>query len=769
MNRSSNDKRRRCHFSAHFLVLALAATLLLSMVPLGKSVSASDNQIFQATSTEVVDPGVVDDTVAEKPVDDPTVDDPVIETPTPEPTLPVIDLPVATVVAVDPGNEGNGSNGSITINKHVCDGPVDGDIYNMAAACQGADIGFAFNLYFGDGAPIQSGTTSNYLVSFGGLTTGLGDYDVAEVPSAGYDNAIVWCSVKDYLGNTTQPLFPAYLSNNWSTEIHLQNDGDMAFCDWFNYNNTPAQTTGSVMINKSVCPLGFDAYNADIYGIAANCHEVPGPTSFTLTDANGGQQTGTTPGSAPYLVQWDNVPSGMETIVEQIPTGFGTPRVFCKNSKYTGEEDAEAEVQVNGGTVGVQLKAGYDFLYCDWINIPTPEMDGKVEIHKWDCPADFVPSSGDQNEYLTYCTQTMNGVVFHAASNGSDLPTKTTGDDGDGTVIWTPVDEGSLVIQEEIPAGYDYPIVFCGFSATYSNDAGAPAIIDGKIYPTDVVAGVLQHDMLKGETLYCDWFNIPTHDNYDGSITIYKHTCPAGYDVNAYGANPWLDCPELTNGITFTLYHGADVPLQTNTGDSIDGAVYWGGLYGGDYQVQEAMPADTSYAFVYGCMSDAVDTVAPTDLIGLQGDNSFLVTLKANEHLTCHWYNVPNQHGGTIVITKYWCDTNVYTTYACDIYEGGASFTVTDESNSGFQVTTGVDGTVTFSVASGTYDLDEVGGSWCRAESTQIDQNGRIVVQDNTTTYVTIFNCGQREIPKTPKGPKFPNTGVNPELAQNAI
>ena len=43
MNRSSNDKRRRCHLSAHFLVLALAATLLLSMVPLGRNVSANDD------------------------------------------------------------------------------------------------------------------------------------------------------------------------------------------------------------------------------------------------------------------------------------------------------------------------------------------------------------------------------------------------------------------------------------------------------------------------------------------------------------------------------------------------------------------------------------------------------------------------------------------------------------------------------------------------------------------------------------------------------
>ncbi|MGH2552029.1 MAG: hypothetical protein ACRDHN_21790, partial [Thermomicrobiales bacterium] len=190
--------------------------------------------------------------------------------------------------------------------------------------------------------------------------------------------------------------------------------------------------------------------------------------------------------------------------------------------------------------------------------------------------------------------------------------------------------------------------------------------------------------------------------------------------------------------------------------------VYWGSLESGDYQVQETMPADTAYAFVFGCMSDSYDSLAPTDLIALEFDNAFLIDLQPGENLTCHWYNVPVRHGGTIVITKYWCDGAVYNSWACDLYEYGASFNLSNDWTS-FDVTTGWDGTVAVDVDAGSYAIDELNGTWCHAEASKTDQYGNIVVNDDEITYVTIFNCGPRETPKTPKTPKFPNTGVGPD------
>ncbi len=572
------------------------------------------------------------------------------------------------------------------------------------------------------------------------------------VPS-GYASPRVFCKNTSYAGPETAELEQGI--SNGSVYSELLSGYDVLYCDWFNMHEP---TSGDVIINKIGCPAGFDAYSGTIYDLAANCHEQPVST-FSLTDANSNQSSQTTPGTGVNSVTFANVPTGAISVNEDQMPGYGAPRVFCKNSSYAGQETAEDEVQVSGNGIQYELQAGYDFVWCDWFNIPT--YTGTIEIHKWECPADFVPSNVEWSEYGSGCTQVMNGVPFHAAIDNTDLPAKTTGDDGDGTIIWQDVNAGSLTIQEEIPSGYGAPIVFCGFTYTITTN-GVPAIADGKIFPDSVVEGVLQTDFAQGETLYCDWFNIPT--DHDGSITIIKHTCPAGYDPNAYGANPWLDCEGVTNGVTFTLNYEGSFYSQSTTGDSIDGTVYWGGIQGGNYQVQETMPADTQYAFVYGCYSDNNESLAPTNLIGLEFDNTFLIDLKQGENLTCHWYNVPNRHGGTIVITKYWCDGAVYNTYTCDIYENGASFTIASGGWS-TDVTTGWDGTVALNVDAGSYSIDEIGGTWCHAEASDVDQYGNIVVYDDQVTYVTIYNCGPRETPKTPKTPKFPNTGVGPEAA----
>jgi hypothetical protein len=448
---------------------------------------------------------------------------------------------------------------------------------------------------------------------------------------------------------------------------------------------------------------------------------------------------------------------GQIDIRETIPAGMLDPWVSCydQNSMTLLYNDSAF-----GGFVSLQVTSG-QVIACNYFNLPADdEPTGAIEIKKWECPEGFM--GGSWEEYLAACTMTMNGVPFHASSNGADLPAQMTGDAGDGTVRWTGLDEGPVVVREEIPAGYGDPIVYCGFTGTIYNDAGVPALAHGYIFPESVVGGVLMHDLMTEGSLYCDWFNVPAGDD-DGSITVYKHTCEAGYDVYAPGANPWLDCPDLTNGVNFTLYHGADVPLQTMTGDSIDGAVYWGGLLPGDYQVQETLPADTAYAFVFGCSSAIADAaLAPTDLVAMEFENTLLVDLLPGQDLVCHWYNVPNRHGGTVVITKYWCDGDVYSIYACDLYEQGAKFDITNPST-GIQVTTGATGSVSVDLAAGAYDIDEVGSTWCSAEASNVDGQGQIVVDDGETTYVTVFNCGPRETPKGKPVPgKFPNTGIGP-------
>jgi hypothetical protein len=340
---------------------------------------------------------------------------------------------------------------------------------------------------------------------------------------------------------------------------------------------------------------------------------------------------------------------------------------------------------------------------------PTEEIDdfttaeedevGSIELHKWECEEDFV--GADWADYSANCTQVMNDVEFNASLGGIDLGAKLTGADGDGTVIWQTQGGGELVIAESIPAGYLDPIIYCGFTFTFQTDAGL-AIADGLVFPDSMVGGVLIKDFHNGELLYCDVFNRPS--NEPGSITVVKHTCAPGYDVTAIEANPWLDCPNLTNGVTFTA-QGFEYWAQSNTGDSMNGQAYFGGLIPGIYGVTETLPFDTAYAFSYECFDTNGAVVAPTTLIQLENGTTLYVDLQPGQNLVCHWMNVPNLHGGTLVITKYWCDGAVYSIWSCDLYEFGASFNVYGGPGP-IQVTTGADGQVVMFLDPGTYELD---------------------------------------------------------------
>ena len=90
-------------------------------------------------------------------------------------------------------------------------------------------------------------------------------------------------------------------------------------------------------------------------------------------------------------VSFSNVPSGAMTISEDAPGDYLAPRVFCKNQKITGEEDPEDEVPVNNFAINPTLKQGYDNLYCDWFNVPSPDKVN-ITIIKYECPDGFTSS-----------------------------------------------------------------------------------------------------------------------------------------------------------------------------------------------------------------------------------------------------------------------------------------------------------------------------------------------------------------------------------------
>src|SRR5690606_3908717 len=152
------------------------------------------------------------------------------------------------------------------------------------------------------------------------------------------------------------------------------------------------------------------------------------------------------------------------------------------------------------------------------------------------------------------------------------------------------------------------------------------------------------------------------------SLIVVKHECPPGYNPEAVGADPEVDCATLTDGVDFHLTGpGADV--TATTGDAGTGMVQVTELDPGDYGIVEMMPEGTAWAFVSTCYGNAVGSVRPFPLA--TGDTLNL-TVHAGEEIVCLWFNVPDQDDTSLTVIKYTCSTATYVSEVdCEIEESG--------------------------------------------------------------------------------------------------
>ncbi|MDQ3540530.1 MAG: sortase, partial [Chloroflexota bacterium] len=464
---------------------------------------------------------------------------------------------------------------------------------------------------------------------------------------------------------------------------------------------------------------------------------------ITLVDANGERPTTTQANGT----QWDNVvpdQSGTFQIIEEIPEGYGAPAVFCG----TLDQDQQQPVTVTGGTITIQPAAGPFDYQCNWYNIP--EGHGTVTIHKWECPQGMEIEQ-TLSAHQTICTQPMDNVTFTLTDSKGPRPKMTSG----GLVEWTDVQIEPITVAEEIPFGYStQPFVSCDFDSQNSLSL-TDSVING------VLTATLNHP---GQKIICHWFN-----QYlgPGDLTIYKWTCPEGYDYAAWGADPKTDCTEATNGVTFVLDQPAGVDLQTDTGDSINGAVRFGSLTPGDYVVNEIVPQGISEVFVLDCVGLYTESVHP---VPLSYGPTLQIRIAGGDRIECHWYNVPamDPDFGWMTVTKYTCWTPTYVSdIDCEVFEGGKAFdlqmwngTAWVASTSG---TTNAAGQLTWTnLAPGAYQVVEQGGTACRITSDPADAVGNPTVNANAGTTVKVYNCGVTPTSPGKTPTKYPNTGVEP-------
>jgi LPXTG-site transpeptidase (sortase) family protein len=401
------------------------------------------------------------------------------------------------------------------------------------------------------------------------------------------------------------------------------------------------------------------------------------------------------------------------------------------------------EYPVNDASgIEVQIESG-QIVSCVWFNIPVEDY-GVIEIYKYGCEYD--PGEADLIDptFLDDC-EILDGIEFSLeGSSGSE--TSVTGDIATGEVRWENLAPDVYTVQETVPGGYGEPVVYCTrWYHDQLDEVLVPPVSDGSVL----------FELGSYETISCAWINLPLED---GSITIYKHLCPPGYDIYADGADPWFDCTANGHGIGFWLN---DANYQ-QTGDSLDSAVAWDGLAPGSYLVSEDVPPGTKTVFVLKCEGNSAPLIQNYPVsIG----SEFQLYLESGDDIVCHWYNVPKAEHSTITVVKYACSTNTFISQDyCQLYESGAGFDLSAYGNNGWSYVnsgyTNASGVLVFGgLQNGIYQVDELDGSWCYATADYTDAQGYLLV-DNADVTVWVYNCGI--VPPKPTPDKYPNTGVAP-------
>ncbi len=634
---------------------------------------------------------------------------------------------------------------SVTVVKYNCSGNTSGfqTLLQWTEACQTPGNGRTFTLTDSEDNASDLVIT-NGSAKWSGVPNG--EFTLAEQAEPGWGNPVVWCGWTAYYEGGVYDAFPQKVSTTGGVFTgEITYPGTSYACFWF---NIPVEHS-SVIVYKYICPEG------KLEGVVPNplqaystmCTTPGNGIEFTLETSLGESSATTIDG----VVQWSDVPQGEFTITESLPPGYDYPIWFCKEIGSTEALTVEGfQALVMNDAEHSATITGIGTRYVCWVfNFPDP--DREVEVYKWLCPEGYEGETYE--DWSTTCNMPTHGVKFTLTDENGNWPLNTIG----GYSAWHGVAQGDVTLDEQIPPGYFEPVIYCSLEAI-----DGAAIAEGfTYYPSTngTIARSLDYEQFHW---VCHVYNIPKGP---GDLTIYKWLCPPGYDIYAWGADPADDCDQLWNDVKFTLDQPVGPNLVSETGDVIDGAVYFGGLDPGTYVVTETVPPGIEHVFVLNCTGSDDDKVHPYPL---QWGPTLTIVVAGGDSIVCNWYNVPEPEDGWVTVYKYQCWTPTWKSHVdCEIYEHGATFELFDfpGNDSWGAGTTNSGGLYSWhNLPEGAYDLDEISHKPCKLTTTKHDDNGHIWVDAGEETVVKVYNCKQDTPPGKVPG-KYPNTGAGPAAA----
>jgi len=654
---------------------------------------------------------------------------------------------------------------TVYINKHGCpEGIVSDNEYFLASICHDELTGIDFSLTDNNGVTTQTTAGSPAMATFNGVDGS--SIALAETIPAGFNNPAVFCDVEDALGNDllSQILQPTVTQGAWTID-NIPADAGMIFCDVFNF---PTDSDGgSIIVIKYECPADFDFTTGDPL---ADCGALLNGVQFNTTSLGGYAAQTNTGDSINGAVMFGGLQADEYSVVETLPANM-TQAWWWSCSSDTVDLSGFVPEDHSDGSGFVYSLADNEDLVCRVYNAPS--NDGHVTVHKWECPEAY-DASHDFAWYQTNCTTPMEDVHFYVLNN-NDSTTVDYFTDANGDLSFTYDMGENLTMYEEVPSGYSDPVFLCKWGGYADDGFGGFLAIDGMIQALDTPTNRAD---LPGDYndfgMDCNFYNNPT----DGqSVTVYKYTCPADYDLS----NPQADCTQLTDDVDFHLLPEGGSQLDATTGSAGNGAVYFGDVPSGNTKLWETVPAGTINTYVTCQWFDnngpyvyqQFPVLAVWD--GAPIGNAIDFSIAQGDEVVCQWYNVPTKtwSGGDLTIYKYWCANNIVSDATCEL-GSGVKFIVTktDGSLSPILTQTGPGGFVdVVGLPAGAYAVNEKDYTWCKAVASKVDSDGNIVIEDGQETILTVYNCTDTTTKKDPTPvvvTKFPNTGAGAAVGQGS-
>jgi uncharacterized surface anchored protein len=377
---------------------------------------------------------------------------------------------------------------------------------------------------------------------------------------------------------------------------------------------------------------------------------------------------------------------------------------------------------------------------------PPPPDSGSIRLIKFFCPA------GKGGELTTVQKSTDPGVTSLAQTANCKV--------GNATFVLTP--------QSGQGGG---PIKF----STGANGEAQVPLRAGTYTLTEQGTGVqVQVQVFVGQQTTVVVINyIVPPPPAPVAIKVFKFTCDPGF-VGQFYIDFISNCGDhesRTNGVPFRI-SGASIGTRVTGDGGLRGQTTFSQLPAGQYTVTEQVPVGAGTVYTWCGLTPEGDEY------GRVG-SSISFPLASGQTMWCAFFNVPDpvtETTGTIVVHKFACElpatkrpANFNWFQECSVQSTGVKFGLSEFLDGVFKPKsssiTDQNGILRFTdLRPGTYELKEIGGDWCFAESDSVDAQGNIVVTAGQRVNVWIFNCIPTKQP--------PNTGAGttaaPELSPAA-